>query len=123
MAEFRWRNLPFFFVVRHFMMAADPTAKGAASDRYAPFYGDKIGRCMLSEEYQLDERGLTCHMMGQRLFLGQMRLGLLLSSTDVTASWALGHIGVPACLRDAKLARTGQMLGSKVGNRHPVAIV
>ena len=25
--------------------------------------------------------------MGQRLFLGQMRLGLLLSSTDATAYW------------------------------------
>jgi hypothetical protein len=27
------------------------------------------------------------HIMSQRLFLGQMRLGLLLSSTDATAYW------------------------------------
>jgi hypothetical protein len=30
---------------------------------------------------------MTRHMMGQGLFLGQMRLGLLLSSTDAITSW------------------------------------
>jgi hypothetical protein len=30
---------------------------------------------------------MICHMRGQRLFLSQMRLGLLLSSTDAITSW------------------------------------
>jgi hypothetical protein len=30
---------------------------------------------------------MICHIMGQRLFLGQMRLGLLLSSTNATTYW------------------------------------
>jgi len=30
---------------------------------------------------------MTCHVMGQRLFWGQMRLGLLLNSTDATTYW------------------------------------
>ena len=30
---------------------------------------------------------MTRHMLGQRLFLGQMRLGLLLSETSATTSW------------------------------------
>jgi hypothetical protein len=42
-------------VVRHFMVAEDDAPPGGASDRYAPFYGDKIGRFLLSEEYQTDE--------------------------------------------------------------------
>ncbi len=30
---------------------------------------------------------MACHIMGQRLFWGQMRLGLLLNSTDATTYW------------------------------------
>jgi hypothetical protein len=30
---------------------------------------------------------MTCHIIGQRLFWGQMRLGLLLNSTDATTYW------------------------------------
>ncbi len=41
--------------MRHVMVAEDHAAPGAASDRYAPCYGDKIGRCILSEEHQIDE--------------------------------------------------------------------
>ena len=40
-----------FFVLRHFMVAEDHAAPEAACARYVPFYSDKIGRCILSEEH------------------------------------------------------------------------
>jgi hypothetical protein len=64
-----------FFVLRHFMVVEDHAAPGAASVRHAPFYGDKIGRCILSEELQNRWATMTCQIMGA---LGHFRCACLL---------------------------------------------
>src|SRR5713226_5219980 len=42
-----------FFVLRHFIW--QELMRRAPPNRYAPCYGDKIGRCLLSNEHQRDE--------------------------------------------------------------------
>src|SRR6266568_6401349 len=43
-----------FFVLRHVIW--QELMRRAPPNRYAPCYGDKIGRCLLSNEHQRDER-------------------------------------------------------------------
>ncbi len=47
----------------------------------------KLAVAFFLKSPKIDELAMTRQIMGQRLFLSQMRLELLLSSSDATAYW------------------------------------
>ena len=59
---------PLFFILCHFIVAKNHAGPEAVSEKYVPFYGNKIGRCITSEQCPNRWAKMTRQIMREKFF-------------------------------------------------------